>query len=102
MNALIVPPPMARPVQRGSALVGVVGDELALDGVDQLAEGADPPAVDAHGAVGDGVVAGDLGQLGGDRLDDDRVLLALVLGVGEQERQQPLVAELGDRPEEGR
>jgi hypothetical protein len=32
---------------------------------------------------------------------DHRVLLAVVLGVGEQERQQPLLAELGDGPEEG-
>ena len=39
-------------------------------------------------------------QLGGDVVHDDRVLLAIVLGVGEQERQQLVAAELGDRPEE--
>ena len=38
---------------------------------------------------------------GGDVVDDHRVLLALVLGVGEQERQQLVLAELGDRPVEG-
>ena len=33
-------------------------------------------------------------------MDDHRVLLAVVLGVGEEERQQPLLAELLERPEE--
>ena len=39
---------------------------------------------------------------GGHVVHDHRVLLAVVLGVGEQERQQPLAAELLDRPEERR
>jgi hypothetical protein len=33
-------------------------------------------------------------------VDDHRVLLAVVLGVGEEERQQLVLAELADRPEE--
>ena len=40
-------------------------------------------------------------QLGHDVGDDHRVLLAIVFGVGEEERQEVVVAEIGDGPEEG-
>ena len=89
----------------GPALVGVVlrvvGDQLALDEFHQGAERADGGALDADGPVGLRPVAGGLAEAGGDGLDDDGVLLALVLRIGEQERQQALLAELGDGPEVG-
>ena len=78
-------------------LVEPVGVDLVLDQLDQVVEGADHLAVDA-----DGPVAHRLGlpQAGGHVVDDHRVLLAVVLGVGEQEREQLVGAELGEGPEE--
>ena len=78
-------------------LVEPVGVDLVLDQLDQVIEGADHLAADA-----DGPVAHRLGlppQAGGHVVDDHRVLLAVVLGVGEQEREQLVGAELGQGPQ---
>ena len=96
MKALTVPAPMARPAQRSASRVVLdpVGDDL-----DQLAERRGPcrrRCCTAPSPRGLGVG----GQPGRDVVHDHRVLLAVVLGVGEQERQQLVLAELLDGPEE--
>ena len=79
--------------------------ELGLEQLDEVAErpddrvvgradAADPDRAVAAGA--DRVAA----QPGGDLPDQHRVLGPLVLGVGERERQQLLLAELRQRPVE--
>ena len=80
-------------------LVGPVDVDLDLDELDQIVERAHDLAVDVDRPVADGL---GVAQLGDDVVHDHRVLLAVVLGVGEQERQQLLPAELLDGPEEGR
>ncbi len=70
------------PLEGGLVVAHPVDDE-----VDQVLVGAQDVAVDRPGAV----IAHRLavaGELGGDVVHDHRVLLALVLGVGEDERQQ--------------
>ena len=96
-NALIVPIPVAGPAQARDDRV-VVGDP-GHDEVDEFAVGAQRLAVDPPAAV-----ARRAGRpffsARGDVVHDHRVLLALVLGVGEHERQQLVGRELLDRPEE--
>ena len=89
--------PTARPgpVERRLVVGHPVDDE-----VDEVLVGAQDVAVDRPGAVvADGLAVAR--QLGRDVVHDHRVLLALVLGVGEDERQQLLGAELLERPVEG-
>ena len=96
MNALMVPTPVTGPAQsRAGVVVGEPGD----DDVDELVVGAAWCAVDDDRAVGAGRVRVQP-QPGGDLVDDHRVLVALVLGVGEHVRQQLAGAELGQRPPE--
>ena len=89
--------PVTGPAQsRRLVLVG----ELGFDDVEQVVVAAAGDAADLDGAVG----AGGLGvqtQPGGDLVDDHRVLLAFVLGVGEDVGQQFLGAELVQGPPEG-
>ena len=95
-----MPLPMARPVQRESVgSSSLSGNEYRLDPVHQLPECSDRGSLNLHRS-GRGVgFSGALRQPFGDRLHDDGVLLALILGIGEQERQQSLAAEVCDRPE---
>ena len=78
-------------------LIGAVGIDLELDQLDQIVEAAHDLAVDV-----DPTVAHRLGVAQPRRhvVDHHRVLLAVVLGIGEQERQQLVAAELLDGPEE--
>ena len=96
MKALIVPDPgdRAGPLRAG----GVVG-EPGDDDVDQLVVGAAGVAVDADGAVLAGLDRVQP-QPGGDLADDHRVLVAFVLGVGEDVGEQFALAELRERPPE--
>ena len=66
--------------------------------VDQVAEGADLFAFDDGAAVVDLLRL--FAQARGHVVDHDRVLLAVVFGVGEQEAQKLLGAELVEGPEE--
>ncbi|MXW94929.1 MAG: hypothetical protein F4110_11820 [Acidimicrobiaceae bacterium] len=69
------------------SLLRVFGNEAVLDLIHEFAEGPDRRALDPHSAVTAGRVSGELSQTGCHRLHDDRVLLTLVLGVREEERQ---------------
>ena len=84
MNALTVPAPMARPAHS----VGPVGVEPR-----SMSSTRSPNVCTDRPSMLDRAVVGRLGvelQPGRDVVDDHRVLLAVVLGVGEQERQQPV------------
>ncbi len=85
----------ARPVLAGVVVLDAVADE-----VDELAERRRSSRRRSTTAVVAEALAVAL-EPSGDVVDHHRVLLALVLGVGEQERQQLLLDELGDRPVEG-
>ncbi len=89
-----MPVVVARP---GPVLAGLVVLDLIADEVDELDERAELVAVDAPDAVVADALAVLL-QSGGDVVDHHRVLLALVLGVGEQEGKELLLDELGDGP----
>ena len=95
MNALTVPAPMARPAQRSASrlVLDPVGDDL-----DQLPERAGRVAVDAHRPLAGSLGVG--GQSGRHVVHDHRVLLTVVLGIGEEEGQQLVLAELLEGPEE--
>ena len=82
----------SRPVLAGALVLDAVADE-----VDELAERRDRVAVDRPHAVVAETLAVAL-EPGGDVVDHHRVLLALVLGVGEQEGEELLLDELGDGP----
>ena len=81
-------------------LVRIRRNQLVVDDVDQVPEAAHGDALDAQRPVAPVLALGQFAQARRDRLDDDRVLLALVLRIGEQERQQALGAELVDGPHE--
>ena len=97
MKALTVPAPMAGPAQWGRAVLLV--EEAALHELDEGTEGSHHLAIDGHGAVPAGVASRRRAR---HVVDDHRVLLAVVLRVGEEERQEFLPAELLERPEERR
>ena len=84
-NALIVPMPTARPgpVERGV----VVGDPVD-DEVDEVVVGAQRSSPSIGHAPSSPTGSPSRAQLRGDVVHHHRVLLALVLGVGEHERQQ--------------
>ncbi len=83
------------------AQLAVFGEHLLFDDLDEFVEVAHDLAVEAHGAVDRvAVITGGALQFGGHVVHDHRVLLAIVFGVGKEERQQLLVAEVVDRPEE--
>ena len=85
---------VARPAVPDRSFLG----QPAADQVDQVAEGADLFAFDDGAAVVDLLRL--FAQARRHVVDHDRVLLAVVLGVGEQEAQELLGAELVEGPEE--
>ena len=96
---MAVPPVMARPAHGPSSPSW--REYTIADDFDELVERAHDRAVERHRAAHRvAVVARRSLQLRGDVVDDHRVLLAVVLRVGEQERQQALLAEVVDGPEE--
>ena len=81
--------------------LAVVGEHTLVDHIDQLVEVTHDLAVEGDGARHRiAVIARRLLQLGSDVVHDHRVLLTVVFGIGEQERQQQLLAEVVNRPEE--
>ena len=83
----------------GPVLAGVLVGEPVDDQVDQVLVGGHDDPVDLHRAVA-AVRLGILPQPGRDLVDDHRVLLPVVFGVGEHVGQQLARAELADGPPE--
>ena len=101
-NALIVPVPVTGPAQSARLSSSVSRSMIAST---SPLVGGHEGAVERHRAtaVSGSTVASGRGvhsQPRGDLVDHDRVLVALIFGVGEHVRQQLLIAELRQRPPE--